>query len=321
VEKKNQALLWAGKRYHSLNYHLRQKFGQKVFKIPLDAGLTCPNRDGSKSVGGCAFCSLKGSGDFAGDRQVNIAQQFEQVKDIMHRKWAEGKYIAYYQAFTNTYAPVEELERLYNLAWQQPGVVGLAVATRPDCVSSAVIELLEQVGKKIYLWVELGLQTIHPVTAENMNMHYGLNDFEKALKGLRSRNIETCAHIILGLPGESREDMIGTARAIAGMDIQGVKIHLLHLMRGTWLEEVYRKDPFPFMELNEYADLVVDILEMLPAEMVIHRLTGDSPRHLLIGPEWSLNKWEVLNQIDRRLLEIDSWQGKYNQRDTVEKGT
>jgi radical SAM protein (TIGR01212 family) len=302
---------WAGKRYHSLNHHLRQKFGQKVFKISLDAGFSCPNRDGSKSIGGCAFCSLRGSGDFAGDRQQNIEEQFEQVRSIMHRKWAQGKYIAYYQAFTNTYAPPEQLESLYTLALQQPGVVGLAIATRPDCLPLPVIELLDEINRKTYLWVELGLQTIHSSTARDMNMHYCFTDFQRALTELRARNIETCTHVILGLPGENVQDMRETGRIVAGLDIQGIKIHLLHLMQGTGLAYLYQDNPFSFLEPLEYVDLVIDLLEILPPRVVIHRLTGDSPRNLLIGPKWSLNKWEVLNLIDRRLEERNTWQGKY----------
>lgn len=302
---------WTGKRYHSLNHHLRQKFGQKVFKISLDGGFSCPNRDGSKSVGGCFFCSLRGSGDFAGDRQKKIEEQFDQQRQIMHRKWAQGKYIAYYQAFTNTYAPVEQLEGLYNLALQQPGVVGLAIATRPDCLSESIVELIAEISRKTYLWVELGLQTIHASTAQAMNMHYSFTDFKNALSRLRARDIETCAHIILGLPGESREDMQNTGRAVAQLDIQGIKVHLLHLMRGTQLAHSYQDNPFPFLEPLEYVDLLIDLLEILPPQVVIHRLTGDSPRNLLIGPQWSLNKWEVLNLIDQRLEERETWQGKY----------
>jgi radical SAM protein (TIGR01212 family) len=311
VQETTQLPSWSGKRYHSLNHHLRQRFGQKVFKISLDAGFSCPNRDGSKSTGGCAFCSLRGSGDFAGDRHKNIEEQFEQVKRMMHRKWVQGKYIAYYQAFTNTYALTQQLESLYNLALEQPGVVGLAIATRPDCLPLPVIELLAEINRKTYLWVELGLQTSHDRTARAMNMHYCFADFQKALTELRAINIETCAHIIFGLPGETRQDMQETSRIVAGLDIQGIKIHLLHLMQGTLLAQIYQNSPFPFLEPLEYVDLVIDLLEILPPGVVIHRLTGDSPRNLLIGPRWSLNKWEVLNLIDRRLEERNTWQGKY----------
>lgn len=301
---------WGGKRYHSLNYHLREKFGQKVFKIALDGGFTCPNRDGRLAIGGCAFCSPRGSGDFAGDRNKSIEEQFEQMKKVMHHKWREGKYIAYFQAFTNTYAPVERLKYLYQTALRQPGVVGIAIATRPDCLPDEVVDLLAIINQQTYLWVELGLQTIHGETARKMNMHYNYKDFLDALGRLRARNIETCAHVILGLPGETAGDMIETGREIAKLDIQGLKLHLLHLMKGTKLEEMYRNAPFPYLERDEYINILVDILEILPPEMVIHRLTGDSPRNLLLGPAWSLNKWEILNLIDARLLERDTWQGK-----------
>jgi len=310
LKNDDKSIQWGKKRYRSLNYHLREKFGQKVFKIPLDAGLSCPNRDGKVATGGCAFCNQRGSGDFAGDKNKKLEEQFEQVKSIMHKKWQKGKYIAYYQAFTNTYAPVEKLEYLYEAAIKQPGVVGLAIATRPDCLSDEVMELLDAINKKTYLWVELGLQTIHEATAWAMNMHYYYSDFINALNRLRTKNIETCTHIVLGLPGESSDDMRRTGEALAGLDIQGLKIHLLHLMKGTELERMYSHRQFEFLEKDEYVELVIDILEMMPPGVTIHRLTGDSPRDLLIGPLWSLNKWEVLNRIDARLIERNSWQGK-----------
>lgn len=303
-------LYWGEKRYHSLNYHLREKFGHKVFKIPLDAGLSCPNRDGTLSTRGCSFCSLRGSGDFAGDRSCSIVEQFRQVESVMHRKWKRGSYIAYFQAFTNTYGPIHRLKDVYSAALEQPGVSGLAIATRPDCLPEEVLDLLEEINSQTYLWVELGLQTIHKKTADAMNMHYDFDIFLKALTCLRQRNIETCTHIILGLPGENDEDMVATGQAVAGLDIQGLKIHLLHLMRSTALAEYYERHPFPFLTREEYVDRVVDLLEMFPPDLVIHRLTGDSPRNLLIGPQWSLEKWKVLNHIDQRLVERNTWQGK-----------
>ncbi len=303
-------LYWGEKRYHSLNYHLREKFGHKVFKIPLDAGLSCPNRDGTLSAGGCSFCSLRGSGDFAGDRSCSIPEQFRQLEAVMHRKWKQGSYIAYFQAFTNTYGPVEHLREIYSSALREPGVVGIAIATRPDCLPEEVLDLLAELNSRTYLWVELGLQTIHKKTADAMNMHYDFNTFVNALNRLRQRNIETCTHIIFGLPGESQQDMMATGRTVAGLDVQGLKIHLLHLMQDTKLAEMFIHQPFPFLTREEYVDLVADLLEILPPDIIIHRLTGDSPRRLLIGPQWSLNKWEVLNRIDQRLIEKESWQGK-----------
>lgn len=317
MNRQAEPLLWENKRYHSINFHLRQKFGQKVFKITLDAGFSCPNRDGKLAVGGCAFCSPRGSGDFVAAHELSLAEQFRQGQEIMHKKWAGEKYIAYLQAYTNTYAPVEKLRNIYQTALSLPGVEGLAIATRPDCLDEEVLELLSEFNQACYMWVELGLQTVHKQTAELLNLHYDYEDFLKALTGLRARNIECCAHIILGLPGESRKDMFATARAIAGLPLQGVKIHLLHLMKNTPLVQMYDQEPFAFLTQEEYVNLVADILEILPPQMLIHRLTGDSPRNLLIEPKWSLKKCEVLNAIDRELKVRNSWQGKYSQEKIV----
>lgn len=304
---------WGDKRFNSLNYHLRQKFGAKVFKVALDAGFTCPNRDGSKGVGGCAFCSPAGSGDFAGSRALDIRSQFRQVKDMMHQKWPHAQYIAYFQAFTNTYAPSQVLREIYYSILEENGVVGLSIATRPDCLPEDTLDLLEEINRRTYLWLELGLQSIHRSTARAMNLGYGWADFAEALGGLRRRGIRVCPHIILGLPGEDYEMMMETARVLASLDIQGIKIHLLHVMRGTRLEATYRQGGFRLLTQEEYVRLVVDILEILPPHVVVHRLTGDSPRETLIGPEWSLKKWEVLNSIDAELLRRDTWQGKFYQ--------
>lgn len=274
--------------------------------------MTCPNRDGTLSDKGCFFCSASGSGDFAGKSTNSISEQFTEISEMMHRKWATGKYIAYFQAFSNTYGPIDTLRSIYEEALKQPGVVGLAIATRPDCIDDHIADLLYELSQQTYLWIELGLQTIHNHTAKRMNLQYDFTTFLSTLDKLQDKNIEVCTHIILGLPGETREDMMSTAREVAKLPIQGLKIHLLHLMRETPLAEVYAKKPFAFLTQDEYVDLVIDILEILPPDMVIHRLTGDSPRDLLIGPQWSLNKWEVLNAIDKRLIEKDTWQGKYS---------
>lgn len=301
---------WDDKRYHTLNHHLRSKFGSKVFKIPLNAGFTCPNRDGKLGRAGCLYCSAQGSGDFAGDPHRGIKEQFVQVKDILHRKWDQGKYIAYFQAFTNTYAPVETLERVYETALNESDVVGIAIATRPDCLPDDVLELLNQLNRRTYLWVELGLQTTHARTAASLNLGYGTDIFYEAVRKLTSAGIEVVAHIILGLPGEDRADMLASARWIAALPLQGVKIHMLHIMKNTGMAKVFRNEPFPLLSQEEYVDLVVDVLELLPPSMVIHRLTGDSPRDLLIEPQWTLKKWEVLNSIDHRLEERHTWQGR-----------
>lgn len=300
---------WGNKRYNSLNYFLREKFGEKVFKISLDAGFSCPNRDGTISRGGCVFCSERGSGDFAGDRNFSITRQFEDIKIMMNKKWKEGKYIAYFQAYTNTYGNVEILREKYEEALKQEGVVGLAIATRPDCLGDEVIELLKEINSKVYLWIELGLQTVNEKTAKLINRGYTLDIFEQALKKLRAAGIDVVVHTIFGLPEESEEDMLATINYIAHSDIQGVKFHLLHLMKGTPLVKLYEMGRLKFLEEKDYINLICRAITLLPESMVIHRLTGDAPRQLLIGPLWSLKKWEILNAIDRNLIENSLYQG------------
>jgi len=311
-------LRWGEKRYYSLNYFLRQKYGQKVFKIPLNAGFTCPNRDGTIGQGGCLYSSPYGSGDYAGSPQASIHEQFVDIKSVMHRKWGKGLYIAYFQAFTNTYAPVDQLAQLYSQAMQEEGVVGLAIATRPDCLPDEVIKLLQEISRQTNLWVELGLQTTHEATLQDMNIGYTYQQYKEALFRLNQANIEVVTHIILGLPGETREDMMVSARRLAALPMQGMKIHMLHLMKVTGLEKLYRQKPFPLLTRDEYIELVIDILEITPPQRVIHRLTGDSPRDALIAPEWTLYKWEVLNEIDRRLEERQTWQGRMYSKSPIE---
>lgn len=301
---------WNGKRFHNLNYFLRNKFGEKVFKISLDGGFSCPNRDGTISKGGCLFCSERGSGDFAGDRDFSISRQFNDIKTMMSKKWKSGKYIAYFQAYTNTYAPIDVLKQKYEEALKQEGVVALAIATRPDCLGDEVLDLLEEINKKFYVWVELGLQTCNDETARKINRGYKLEVFEDAIKRLKERNIDFVVHSIFGLPGETKEDMLKTVEYIAHSGAQGVKFHLLHLMKGTPLVKLYERGELEFLEEEDYIDLLCKSVEMLPQEMVIHRLTGDAPRDLLIGPMWSLKKWEILNAIDRTMEENDVYQGK-----------
>lgn len=301
---------WNGKRFHNLNYFLRNKFGEKVFKISLDGGFSCPNRDGTISKGGCLFCSERGSGDFAGDRDFSISRQFNDIKTMMSKKWKSGKYIAYFQAYTNTYAPIDVLKQKYEEALKQDGVVALAIATRPDCLGDEVLDLLEEINKKFYVWVELGLQTCNDETARKINRGYKLEVFEDAIKRLKERNIDFVVHSIFGLPGETKEDMLKTVEYIAHSGAQGVKFHLLHLMKGTPLVKLYERGELEFLEEEDYIDLLCKSVEMLPQEMVIHRLTGDAPRDLLIGPMWSLKKWEILNAIDRTMEENDVYQGK-----------
>ena len=281
---------WNGKRYHNLNYFLREKFGEKVFKISLDAGFSCPNRDGTISKGGCVFCSERGSGDFAGDRCFSISKQFEDIKIMMNKKWKDGKYIAYFQAYTNTYASVDILREKYEEAINQQDVVALAIATRPDCLGEDVLDLIEEYSSKVYTWVELGLQTSKDKTAKLINRGYELSVFEESIRNLRKRNIDVVTHIIFGLPGENKKDMINTINYVAHSDVQGVKIHLLHLMKNTPLEKFYKSGNLKLMDMEEYIDLICEAITLLPEDMVIHRLTGDAPRDLLIGPMWSLKK-------------------------------
>ena len=301
---------WNGKRYHSLNYFLRDKFGEKVFKISLDGGFSCPNRNGKISSGGCLFCSESGSGDYAGARELSITNQFNDIKEMMAHKWKSGKYIAYFQAYTNTYAPIEELRRKYEEALNQENVVAIAIATRPDCLGDDVLDLLEEINNKAYLWVELGLQTSNDEIAKKINRGYKLEVFEEAMKKLKERNVDVVVHDIIGLPGESKEDMIKTIDYIAHSGAKGVKFHLLHLMKQTPMEKVYEKGELEFLSQEDYIELITRGITMIPKEMVVHRLTGDAPRELLIGPMWSLNKWEVLNSIDKALKDNDLWQGK-----------
>ncbi|HWQ30136.1 MAG TPA: TIGR01212 family radical SAM protein [Negativicutes bacterium] len=310
---------WGGKRYNTLNHYLREKFGEKVFKISLDAGFTCPNRDGKISEGGCAFCSPRGSGDFAGTAS-DLVEQFHEVRNMMNKKWKSGSYIAYFQAYTNTYAPVEILREKYYSILGQEDVVGIAIATRPDCLPGDVMDLLSEINEKTYLWVELGLQTMHENTASLINRGYQLETYIASVKELKKRSIEVVTHQILGLPGENREEMLQTLDFIANTGTQGIKLHLLHLLEDTRLVEFYRSGGFDLMSMEDYIETVVDCIERLPEDMVIHRITGDGPRDTLIGPKWSLKKFEVINAIEHLLMDRDTWQGKkYKPDNTVEK--
>jgi uncharacterized protein len=299
------------KSYYTWNHHLKSHFGEKIIKIPLDGGFDCPNRDGKAAYGGCTFCSQSGSGDFAGSRRDDIITQFHTVKERMHAKWKKGKYLGYFQAFTNTYAPVEKLKEMYETVLEQEGVVGLAIATRPDCLPDDVVEYLADLNKRTYLWVELGLQTVHERTAMLINRAHDYPTYVEGVNKLRKHNIRVCTHIIDGLPLETPEMMMETAREVAKLDVQGIKIHLLHLLKKTPMVKQYEQGMLEFLDFDTYVNLVCDQLEVIPSDMMIHRLTGDGPSDLLIGPMWSLNKWKVLNAIDSELKRRDSFQGKY----------
>ncbi|MEH7238928.1 TIGR01212 family radical SAM protein [Bacillus sp. JJ1562] len=299
------------KRYHTWNYHLRHTFGHKVFKVAIDGGFDCPNRDGTVAHGGCTFCSVAGSGDFAGNRADDILSQFHTIKNKMHDKWKDGKYMAYFQAFTNTHAPVEVLRERFEPVLKQEGVVGISIATRPDCLPDDVVEYLAELNERTYLWVELGLQTVHEKTAQLINRAHDFQCYVDGVNKLRKHNIRICSHIINGLPQETPVMMMETARQVAKLDVQGIKIHLLHLLKGTPMVKQFEKGLLEFLSFDEYVQLVCDQLEILPPEMIVHRITGDGPIDLMVGPMWSVNKWEVLNTIDAELKTRDSYQGKY----------
>jgi len=289
--------------FNSIGSYLKNKFGCKVIKLSLDAGFTCPNRDGTKGVGGCIFCSADGSGDFASDIPGQI--------HLLSKKWSAGKYIVYFQSHTNTYAPVEILKEKYYEALEYPNVIGIAIATRPDCLSKDVLELLDELNKKTFLWVELGLQTIHEGTANLINRCYSLSTFDNAVENLSVLGIKTVVHFILGLPGENRDDMLASVKYVCSKNIFGIKLHLLNVLKNTKLADFY-PDQIHIPEKEEYISLVVDALEMIPQHITIHRVTADAPRHLLIAPEWSYEKRSILNGINKEFKQRNSYQGIYS---------
>lgn len=299
-------------RYLSLNTYLRQRFGQKVYKLALDGGMTCPNRDGTVGTGGCIFCSAGGSGDFAESRCAgSVTEQIDRAVARIRQKTDAEKFIAYFQSYTNTYAPAEYLRKIFTEAIRHPQVAVLSIATRPDCLPDEVLELLEELNREKPVWVELGLQTIHEESARYIRRGYDLRCFEEATEKLRRIGIETIVHVILGLPGESKEDMVETAKYLAHRDIQGIKLQLLHVLEGTDLAKDFDKGLFEAMSLEDYMDALFACLEVLPPEMVIHRITGDGPKKILLAPQWSGNKKLVLNTIRGELERRDIRQGKH----------
>lgn len=296
------------KRYHTWNYHLHTLFGGKVFKVALNGGFTCPNIDGTKGTGGCTYC-LSGSGDFAGDPSHSIVTQFEEVKARMLKKWPEGKYIPYFQANTNTYAPAEVLRQKFEPVLAQPDVVGLALATRADCLHEDVLDYLSELNERTYLMVELGLQTIFDETGDRINRCHTYAEFLEGYQKLKERNIKTCVHLILGLPGEDRAMMLESAKAVAALRPDCVKLHLLHILKGTKMAQQYENGEFDTLTLEEYVNIVVDCLEYFHEETVIQRLTGDGGRDTLIAPLWSLKKFVVLNEIDKEMVRRNTYQG------------
>lgn len=301
------------KRYHTWNYYLRNNFGQKIFKVSINAGFTCPNIDGKVAYGGCTYCSKEGSGDFAGNPKDDLIKQFTNIKEMMHKKWPSAKYIGYFQAYTNTYAPLDVLKEKYETILAQEDVVGLSISTRPDCLEDDVVEYLAELNERTNLWVELGLQTIHDKTSKIINRGHNYKTFLEGVEKLKAKNIKTVIHIINGLPGEDYNMMMETAKAVADLNVHGIKIHLLHVIKNTPMERMLEKNMMELMTQDDYVNLVCDQLEILPPEMIIHRLTVDGKKEDLVGPLWSLKKWEVLNQIDDTLKARNSYQGiKYN---------
>ena len=287
----------------TLNSYLKSRYGKKIYKVSIDAGFTCPNRDGTLGTKGCIFCSAGGSGDFAEDSKLSITEQIEKGKKRIASKLPDGDYglIAYFQAFTNTYAPIEKLEKVYMEAAAHPEVEIISIATRPDCLSEEVLNLLGRVNEIKPVWVELGLQTIHEKTAEYIRRGYPLNVYDEAVKNLKACGIETIVHVILGLPGESKEEMLETVRYVGESGVEGIKLQLLHVLEGTDLADDYRGGKFECLSLDEYASLVKDALDVLPENIIIHRMTGDGDKKILIAPKWSEDKKNVLNTLHRVL--------------------
>ena len=308
--KKENPLRWGERRYYALDYYLKQNFGEKLYKISLNGGCSCPNRDGTCGTRGCIFCSEGGSGDFAASSSLSVADQLAYGKGLVRPKYNGHSYIAYFQAYTNTYAPIEYLRRIFTEAIEEPDVAALSIATRCDCLPPDVLDLLDELNRRKPVWIELGLQTIHDKTLHAIRSGFTLSQFEQAVTDLHKRNIPVITHLILGLPGETKEDMLSSVRYVGSLPVTGIKLQLLHILKGTYLGTAYMADPFPLFTLEEYCDLIADCIALLPPEIVIHRLTGDGPRNLLLAPLWSTDKKRVLNTIQKCLRERDLWQGK-----------
>ena len=308
--KKKKKIDISIKRYNRFSDYMKEKFGQKIIKISLNAGLTCPNIDGTKAYGGCTYCSISGSGDFAGNPADELVEQFYNIKNMMNKKWKDGLYMPYFQAFTNTYAPLKVLREMYESVLYLDGVIGLDIATRPDCLEDDVVEYLGELSKKHEIWVDLGLQTIYDKTAKIINRGHDYEEFLVGVKKLRDKNINVCVHIINGLPYEDKEMMLNTVKAINKLDIQALKIHLLLVLKDTPLANMYEKGKFQALTKEQYVDIVCDQLEILREDILIQRLTADAPRDEIIAPRWSIKKFELLNAIDWSLVERDSYQGK-----------
>lgn len=297
-------------RYYTLDYYYKQKYNSKVFKVALNGNFTCPNRDGTISKDGCIFCSASGSGDFAGDKNKPLKIQFEEIKEILHKKWKDAKYIVYFQANTNTYGPISKLKTLFNEAITlDQNIVGINIATRPDCISNETLDYLSELNKKIPVVIELGLQTIHESTAKLINRGYKLNVFVDTVKKLKDKNIEVVVHIINGLPHETKDMMLQTVKFLNDLEIDGIKIHSLFILKDTKLAKMYFNNEFTVQSLEDYVDVVTEQLALINENTVIHRINGDAPRDLLIEPQWSIKKLVVMNEIDKVMKQKNYNQG------------
>ena len=297
------------KRYYTLNYYYKKTYGSKVFKVALNGGFSCPNKDGKKGTGGCIYCSPSGSGDFAGNIKEDIVTQFNNIKNMMLEKWPEAKYIGYFQANSNTYADVEKLKELYEPILEQDNVVGLNIATRSDCFNEDIYNYLEDLNKRTDLVIELGLQSAKKETIDLINRQETKKEFKDCIKELNKRNIKYVIHIINGLPGETKEDMINTAKYVNSLNPFGIKIHMLHVIKNTKLGDMYLEKPFHILTKEEYIDIVINQLEYLNEDIVINRITGDPVKEDLIEPTWLLKKFVVLNDIDKEMVKRDTYQG------------
>lgn len=298
------------KRYQTYNYYLKTKYNSKVFKVGLNAGFTCPNRDGLKASDGCIFCSASGAGDFGGNIADDIINQFHQVKEMRLVKWPNAKYIGYFQAFSNTYDQVEKLKELYEPILEIEKVVGLNISTRPDCFDEKIYDYLEDLSNRTDLWIELGLQSSNDNTLKRINRGHTFDEFKKAVVELRRRNINVCVHIINGLPNETEDMMTQTIKDVVNLDIQGIKIHMLHIVKDTVLNNQYQNNEFELISKEKYIDIVIQQLELIPEEVVIMRLTGDSSEDKLVAPDWILKKVIALNDIDKEMAKRDTYQGR-----------
>ena len=298
------------KRYYSLDSYIKQTFGEKLYKLALNGGMSCPNRDGTLGRGGCIFCSKGGSGDFAADQKLSIPEQIQNAKELVSKKHSGSSYIAYFQAYTNTYATVSYLERIYKEAIQEPDIKVLSIATRPDCLPEETLDLLERINKQKPVWVELGLQTIHKSSSDFIRRGYELDVFEKAVYDLKKRGISVIVHTILYLPNETREMMLETISYLNKLPIDGIKLQLLHVLKGTDLADYYLSNPFHLPDLEEYLETLGILISHLRPDIVVHRITGDGPKSLLIAPLWTGNKRHVLNSIQKYFKNSDIRQGK-----------